>query len=124
MTMKPKEAVLATRAIPGKVHNRVALRLAAIIHHPLASLVSGLGLLLSGLVEFLESLIGFETVIDAYHGVIVLGTVTTLKSLAYMVEGTERLIKDVENGHHHKYEPPGLAKQEPGAVAPRPGVLE
>jgi len=124
MKVKPKEAVLATRALPGKIHSGVARKLAAIIHHPLASLVSGLGLLLSGLVEFLESLIGFETVIDAYHGVIVLGTVTTLKSLAYMVEGTERLIKDVEGGHQRKHGPPGLANQEPGAVAPRPGVLE
>jgi hypothetical protein len=72
-------------------------------------------------VELMESIIGFETVIDAYHGVIMLGTVTTLKSFAYMVEGTERLITDAEGGHHRRQEPPGPAKQEPGAAAPRPG---
>ncbi|KAA5604094.1 hypothetical protein F1188_17540 [Roseospira marina] len=101
MTMKPREAVRATAALPRKVHLGVARRLAPIVRHPLASVIAGLGLLLSGVVELLEHVLSFDTPIDAYQGVILLGVVTTLQSLAHMVEGAEWLTKDLEAAAAH-----------------------
>lgn len=91
--MRSIEAVTAPKARRKPVFHTALQGLRPVVEHPIASAVAGIGLLVSGLFELIECLFSFETVVDAYQGVIVMGVVTTLRSLAYMVEGAERLSK-------------------------------
>jgi len=72
-------------------------RLARIAHHPLFTVITGLGLLLAGVMEALEQLlVDFEGVFEIHHSMILLGFVTLLQALAEMVEGVEWLSKGAD----------------------------
>ena len=72
--------------------------LAPIARHPATSIVTGMGLLISGVADLLEDVItDFETVLESYHGLIVFGLVTALRGIAEGVEGIEWLSRDAES---------------------------
>jgi len=78
-------------------------RLAPIARHPAATLFTGVALVLTGIVEFLEEMItDFETVIAGYHGLLVLGAVTILRGLAEIIEGTEWMSRGAEEDVEEK----------------------
>jgi len=61
-----------------------------LLRHPITNLVLGLGLLITGLVELMEGAFEeFETVIDAYHGIVLFGFVTALRGLLELLEAAE-----------------------------------
>jgi hypothetical protein len=72
-------------------------RLAAITHHPIVSVLVGVGLLMSGFAELLdESFQEFETTVKSHHGLILLGLVTALRGFAEFIEGIVWLSRDAE----------------------------
>jgi hypothetical protein len=61
-----------------------------LLRHPMTNVVLGLGLLVTGLVELVEGAFEeIETVIDAYHGVVLFGLVTALRGLLELLEAAE-----------------------------------
>ena len=83
--------------ILGSSHRPFKSRLARVAHHPLFTVVTGLGLFLAGIMEALEQiLVDFEGAFEVHHAVILLGFVTMLQALAEMVEGVEWLSKGAE----------------------------
>lgn len=61
-----------------------------LLRHPMTNVVLGLGLLITGLVELVEGAFEeVETVIDAYHGVVLFGLVTALRGLLELLEAAE-----------------------------------
>lgn len=79
-----------------KIHAFVSRYVAPIARHPAMTVVTGLGLFLSGVAEaFAQLFTDFESIIGAREGVILLGVVTFLKGLADLVEASEWLSKDI-----------------------------
>lgn len=71
--------------------------LAPIARHPAISMLTGVGLLISGLSDLLEDLFtDFESMLETYHGLILFGLVTALRGLADAVEGIDWMAKDAE----------------------------
>ncbi|MFW5641808.1 MAG: hypothetical protein ACOCTP_02255 [Roseicyclus sp.] len=61
-----------------------------LLRHPLTNVILGLGLLATGVIELVEGFVdGFETVIDAHHGIILFGFVTVLRGLLELLEAAE-----------------------------------
>jgi uncharacterized membrane protein HdeD (DUF308 family) len=80
-----------------RIHVFVRRHIAPIARHPAMTVVTGLGLFLSGIAEaFSQLFTDFESVIGAREGVIVLGVITFLKGLADLVEASEWLSKGIE----------------------------
>ncbi len=79
------------------VHGLVVRWLAPVARHPVATVVTGVGLILSGLMEMANDVFtGFETAVDAYHGLILLGLVTGLRGIADLIEGLEWLSRGAD----------------------------
>ncbi|MCB9959411.1 MAG: hypothetical protein H6843_12485 [Rhodospirillaceae bacterium] len=71
--------------------------LAPIARHPAISMLTGVGLLISGVSDLLEDLFtDFESMLETYHGLILFGLVTALRGLADAVEGIDWMAKDAE----------------------------
>ena len=69
---------------------------APLARHPVVSLVTGIGLLVSGFADLLEDVFtGFEIFLETYHGLILFGIVTALRGLSEMLEGMEWISRDV-----------------------------
>jgi hypothetical protein len=70
----------------------------AFANHPLVTIITGIGLLVTGTMEFLEDIIAdFESVVQAYHGVLLMGITLALRGFASFAEGIEwlgRVAKD------------------------------
>lgn len=65
------------------------------VRHPAVTLLTGVGLLLGGVVELLEELLpDFEHFLGVHHGVILLGVVGILRGFSEAMEGTEWLTKE------------------------------
>jgi hypothetical protein len=80
-----------------RIHEVVARYIAPIARHPAMTLITGVGLLLSGLMEaFAQIFTDFESLIGPREGVILLGTVTFFKGIADLVEASEWLSRGVE----------------------------
>jgi uncharacterized membrane protein len=80
-----------------RIHAFVIRYIAPIARHPAMTVITGLGLFLSGAVEaFTQIFTDFESVIGAREGVILLGGITFLKGLADMVEASEWLSKGID----------------------------
>lgn len=61
-----------------------------LVRHPATNVVLGIGLLLTGVLELVEGAVEeFETVVQALHGVILFGVVTTLRGMLELIEATE-----------------------------------
>lgn len=70
---------------------------APISRHPAMTLITGLGLFISGAFELAEQIFtNFESVVGVHQGVILLGIVTFLRGLADMVEASEWLSKGAD----------------------------
>lgn len=70
---------------------------APISRHPAMTLITGLGLFISGAFELAEQIFtNFESVIGVHQGVILLGIVTFLRGLADVVEASEWLSKGTD----------------------------
>ena len=71
--------------------------LAPIARHPAISMLTGVGLLMSGLSDLMEDIFtDFESMLETYHGLILFGLVTALRGLADAVEGIDWMAKDAE----------------------------
>ena len=83
----------ARSTMPGRGLIRVlGTRVQPFVHHPMTTVVLGLGLLVTGIVELIEAAFeGFETAIDAHHGLLLFGFVTALRGLLEMLEAAEVL---------------------------------
>ncbi|HIG28143.1 MAG TPA: hypothetical protein EYQ50_10205 [Verrucomicrobiales bacterium] len=61
-----------------------------IAHHPALTLITGIGLFLTGLSEALETIfVDFESVVETHNAIILLGLVQILRAIAEMVESAE-----------------------------------
>lgn len=73
-----------------------------LLRHPMTNVALGLGLLTTGLLELLEGAFeGFESVLDAHHGIILFGVVTVLRGMLEMLEAAEVVAiaeRDLEAG--------------------------
>jgi len=70
---------------------------APISRHPAMTLITGLGLFVSGSFELAEQIFtNFESVVGIHQGVILLGIVTFLRGLADLVEASEWLSKGTD----------------------------
>lgn len=79
------------------LHLFVLRYVAPIARHPAMTLVTGVGLLLSGMLEAFEQIFtDFESLVGPREGVILLGIVTFFKGIADMVEASEWLSRGVE----------------------------
>lgn len=81
------------RVMPGRGLIRLlGTRVQPLVHHPMTTVVLGLGLLATGIVEVIEAAFeGFETVLEAHHGILLFGLVTALRGLLEMLEAAEVL---------------------------------
>jgi len=80
-----------------RLHDFVARYIAPIAHHPAMTLITGIGLLLSGMMEAFEQVFtDFESLVGPREGVILLGIVTFFKGIADLVEASEWLSRGVE----------------------------
>jgi hypothetical protein len=80
-----------------RIHIFVAHYIAPIARHPAMTLITGIGLLLSGMLEAFEQIFtDFESLVGPREGVILLGIVTFFKGIADMVEASEWLSRGVE----------------------------
>jgi hypothetical protein len=77
---------------------RFVLRyVAPISRHPAMTVITGLGLFISGSFELAEQIFtDFDSVIGVHQGVILLGIVTFLRGLADVVEASEWLSKGTD----------------------------
>jgi hypothetical protein len=80
-----------------RIHEVVVRYVAPIARHPAMTLMTGVGLLLSGLMEAFEQVFtDFESLVGPREGVILLGIVTFFKGIADLVEASEWLSRGVE----------------------------
>lgn len=80
------------------LRRKLKTRLARVAHHPLVTVITGVGLLTAGLMEAAEEVwVGYEGTLEIYHAAILLGAATLLKAIADTVEGLEWLSKDEED---------------------------
>ena len=79
------------RTVARRLHNGMK----AVVEHPVTIVTVGLSMLATGVAELLEDFItGFETMLHAYHGLIVFGAVTAMRGVVEMVEALEWLDRD------------------------------
>lgn len=80
---------------PGAIHRFFRRYLGPLVRHPAVTLLTGVGLLASGIIELLEeTLPNFEHFIGVHHGVILMGLVGILRGFSEAVEGSEWLTKE------------------------------
>ena len=92
-----RSAMPLGHALRRRMHHFVVHFVAPISRHPAMTLITGLGLFISGVFELLEQIFtDFESVVGVHQGVILLGIVTFLRGLADMVEASEWLSKGAE----------------------------
>ncbi|HCQ66310.1 MAG TPA: hypothetical protein DIU07_14675 [Rhodobacteraceae bacterium] len=61
-----------------------------LVRHPATNVILGFGLVLTGLLELVEGAIEeFETFVQALHGIVLFGVVTTLRGLLELIESAE-----------------------------------
>jgi hypothetical protein len=77
--------------MPGRgVIRLLGTRVQPLVHHPMTNVILGLGLLVTGMVEVIEAAFeGFETVVEAHHGILLFGLVTALRGMLEMLEAAE-----------------------------------
>lgn len=86
-----------------RLHLFVAHYIAPIARHPAMTLITGIGLLLSGVMEAFEQVFtDFESLVGPREGVILLGIVTFFKGIADMVEASEWLSRGIEEEREQK----------------------
>jgi hypothetical protein len=79
--------------------NRFVLRMAEISRHPLVNVILGVGILIIGINEFIESVFpAFESRLDLHHAVILIGIVTLLHGVVEMVERMEKVVRSTTGG--------------------------
>jgi hypothetical protein len=79
----------------GAIHRFCSRHLGPWIRHPAVTLLTGVGLFASGIIELLEeTLPDFEHFIGVHHGVILMGVVGILRGFAEAMEGAEWLTKE------------------------------
>lgn len=70
----------------------------AFANYPVVTIITGIGLLATGTMEFLEDIIvDFESIVQTYHGVLLMGVTLALRGFASFAEGVEwlgRVAKD------------------------------
>ena len=85
------------RKPPAAFHRFIASYVVPLAKHPGLTLLTGVVLLVTGLVEVLEQvLIEFDHFLAAHHGVLFLGFVTVVRSLVEFVEGMAFMSEVVE----------------------------
>ncbi len=61
-----------------------------LVRHPATNVILGFGLVLTGLLELIEGAVEeFETVVQALHGIVLFGVVTTLRGFLELIESAE-----------------------------------
>jgi hypothetical protein len=89
-----------------RLHIFVAHYIAPIARHPAMTLITGIGLLLSGMLEAFEQIFtDFESLVGPREGVILLGIVTFFKGIADMVEASEWLSRGIEEEREQQQSP-------------------
>ena len=85
---------LPANAKPRGALRRILFAVASVakplVRHPATNVILGFGLVLTGLLELIEGAIEeFETVVQALHGIVLFGVVTTLRGLLELIESAE-----------------------------------
>lgn len=81
------------------IHRFCSQELGPWIRHPMVTLVTGVGLFSSGMVELIEQIVpDFEHFLGVHHGVILLGIVGILRGFSELVEGGKLLSNDEGEG--------------------------
>ena len=83
--------------------------IAPISRHPAMTLVTGVGLFVSGSVELAEQIFtNFESSVGIHQGIVLLGIVTFLRGVADLVEASEWLSRgteeDLQAAHAHAHD--------------------
>lgn len=61
-----------------------------LVNHPATNVILGIGLVLTGLLELVEGAVEeFESFINALHGIVLFGFVTTLRGFLELIESAE-----------------------------------
>jgi hypothetical protein len=86
-----------SHAIRRRIHLFVRRFIAPISRHPAMTVMTGCGLLFTGVMEIMEDVYtDFDSMVGAREGIILLGIVTFFKGLADLVEASEWLSKGVD----------------------------
>ncbi|MFN4089275.1 MAG: hypothetical protein ACK4QW_09580 [Alphaproteobacteria bacterium] len=80
-----------------RLAGRIGRRLGPVVHNPVVSVVTGVGMLLCGVVELIADIaVEFEAFLATHHGLILFGTVMALRGFVDLSTGLDRLDEGLE----------------------------